>query len=84
MKYFFHLEDGSCIRDPTGTEFQDDAAALLEATKVARELSRLPVHKHDWHVVVKNAHGIRVGAVPLMPNLEEDADGDPHPTVAMH
>jgi hypothetical protein len=35
MKYFFHLEDGACIRDPKGEEFLDDAAAMLEAAKVA-------------------------------------------------
>ena len=27
MRYFFHLEDGACIRDPKGEEFPDDAAA---------------------------------------------------------
>jgi hypothetical protein len=70
MRYFFHLEDGACIRDPKGTDFQDDAAALLEATNVAHELSKLPVHAHDWSVVVKNAKGIRVGSVPLTPGLE--------------
>jgi hypothetical protein len=35
MKYFFRLEDGTCIRHPMGEEFPDDAAALLEAAKVA-------------------------------------------------
>ena len=69
MRYFFHLEDGSCILDPKGTDFEDDAAALLEATNVADELSKLPVNQHDWSVVVKNADGIRVGSVPLTPGL---------------
>jgi hypothetical protein len=77
MRYFFHLEDGSCIRDPKGTAFDDDAAALLEATKVANELSRLPVHQHDWNVVVKNARGRRVGSVPLTPSLEVCFEGYP-------
>jgi histidinol phosphatase-like enzyme len=69
MKYFFHLEDGACIRDPKGEEFPDDAAALLEATKVAQELSKLRVHAYEWRVVVKNANGVRVGSVPLIPAL---------------
>ena len=73
MKYFFHLEDGTCIRDPKGEEFPDDAAALFEAAKVARELSKHPVHAHEWLVVVMNADGERVGAVPLMlPALAQD------------
>ena len=74
MRYFFHLEDGECIRDPKGTDFDDDAAALLEASNVAYELSKLPVHEHDWSVVVKNAKGIRVGSVPLTPSLEVTGD----------
>ncbi len=69
MKYFFHLEDGACIRDPTGEDFPDDAAAMLEAEKVANELSKLHVHAYPWRVVVKNADGIRVGCVPLLPGL---------------
>ena len=76
MKYFFHLEDGACIRDPRGTEFPDDAAALLEAANVAQELSKLRVHAYEWHVVVKNADGLRVGSVPLMPPAA-DAQGVP-------
>jgi len=85
MRYFFHLEDGACIRDPKGTDFDDDAAALLEATNVADELSKLPVHKHDWSVVVKNANGIRVGSVPLTPSLEGAlANDDPTPSRAIH
>ena len=61
MRYFFHLEDGACIRDPKGTDFEVDAAAMHEAKKVADQLSKLPVHNHDWNVVVKNAKGVRVG-----------------------
>ena len=84
MRYFFHLEDGSCIFDPKGTDFQDDAAAMLEATNVARELSKLPIYQHDWCVVVKNADGIRVGSVPLTPSLEGTAHGDPAPSRSVH
>ena len=69
MKYFFNLEDGACIRDPKGEEFQDDAAAMLEAAQVAQELSKLRVHAYEWRVVVKNADGVRVGSVPLIPAL---------------
>ncbi len=73
MKYFFHLEDGACIRDPEGEEFFDDAAAMLEATKVAQELSK--PHPYEWVVVVKNAEGLRVGSVPLVPNSSVHAQG---------
>lgn len=69
MKYFFHLEleDGTCIRDPTGEEFPDEAAALLEAAKIAYELSKAPVHANEWRVVVISETGGRVGLVPLVP-----------------
>jgi hypothetical protein len=67
MRYFFHLEDGTCIRDPTGEEFADDAAAMLEAVVVARELSRAKIHAVEWHLVVKDVAGRRVGSVPLVP-----------------
>jgi hypothetical protein len=67
MEYFFHLEDGTCIRDPKGEEFPDDAAALLEAGKVAHELSKARVHAFEWRVVVTNATGHRIGSVPLIP-----------------
>jgi len=68
MRYFFHLEDGAFIRDPRGEDFADDAAAMREATNVARELSKLRVHGHghQWRVVVKNADGFLIGSVPLV------------------
>jgi histidinol phosphatase-like enzyme len=84
MKYYFHLEDGTCIRDPKGEEFPDDAAALVEAATVALELSKLRVHAHEWRVVVKNADGVRVGSVPLVPALAERAQGVPIPPVSIH
>jgi len=31
MRYFFHVEDGACIRDPKGEDFADDAAAAFAA-----------------------------------------------------
>jgi histidinol phosphatase-like enzyme len=82
MRYFFHVEDGTCIRDPKGEEFPDDASAMREASKVAQELSKLRLHPYDWRVVVKNAEGIRVGSVPLTPR--EDAAGDPVPPPPVH
>jgi hypothetical protein len=84
MRYFFHLEDGSCIRDPQGEEFSDDAAALLEAALVARELSKLRVHAHEWRVVVKNADGLRVGSVPLVPGAAAHAQGVPIQPRSIH
>ena len=83
-KYFFHLEDGQCIRDPTGEEFPDDAAAMLEAAKVAHELSNLRVHAFEWRVVVKNARGFRVGSVPLIPSLVAGPPGAVIPTGSIH
>jgi uncharacterized protein DUF6894 len=79
MKYFLHVEDGAGIRDAKGTDFPDDAAAMLEAAKVADELSKLQLHPGDWHVVVKNAEGLRIGSVPLTPRLAAPAEGFPIP-----
>jgi hypothetical protein len=84
MRYFFHLEDGACIRDPKGKEFADDAAALLEASNVARELSKHQVHAYEWCVVVKNADGVRVGSVPLVPDPGGDAGGVSIPRESIH
>ena len=75
MRYFFHLEDGACIRDPKGEEFADDAAALREAATIARELSALQVHAYEWRVVVKNADGLRIGSVPFVPDAAPHAQG---------
>jgi len=72
MRYFFHLEDGACIRDPTGEEFADDPAAMAEAAKVSQELSKLRVHAYEWRVVVKRADSVRVGAVPLVAPSTDD------------
>ena len=84
MRYFFHLEDGTCIRDPKGDEFPDDAAALLEAANVAEELSKLRVHAYECRVVVKNADGLRVGSVPLIPTSGAHAQGVPIPAKSIH
>jgi hypothetical protein len=79
MRYFFHLEDGACIRDPKGVDFPDDASALQEAANIAQELSKARVHAYEWSVVVKNADGVRVGSVPLTPSLAVHAPGGPIP-----
>ena len=84
MRYFFHLEDGACIRDPKGEEFADDAAALCEAVIVALELSKLGVHPHEWRVVVKNADGLRIGSVPLMPGVATQTEGVPISPGSIH
>jgi hypothetical protein len=84
MRDFFHLEDGACIRDPKGEEFADDAAALFEAANVARELSKLRVHAYEWSVVVKNADGLRVGSVPLVPDRAAYAEGVSIPPQSIH
>jgi hypothetical protein len=65
MLYFFHVEDGICVSDPKGQEFPDDTSAMLEAARVAEGLSGHLVKGHPWHVLVKNADGVRIGQVPL-------------------
>ena len=84
MRYFFHLEDGACIRDQKGEEFPDDTAALLEAAIVAQELSKLRVHAYEWRVVVKNADGLRIGSVPLVPGAAAHAQDVPISPRSIH
>ena len=75
MKYFFHVEDGVCICDPNGEEFADDASAMREAAKVAKGLAGHLNKGHAWHVLVKNADGVRIGQVPLTrAPIAEEAD----------
>jgi|EndMetStandDraft_5_1072996.scaffolds.fasta_scaffold1862855_1 hypothetical protein len=73
LKYFFHMEDGACIRDPHGEEFSDDAGALREAVNVARGLANEGLYPDHWRVVVKDANGLRIGSVPLAPSYDEPA-----------
>ena len=85
MKYFFHLEDGTCIRDPKGQEFPNAAAAMVEAATVAHELSKARVHAHEWRVVVKNADGLHIGSVPLVPpDAASLREGVPVPPKSIH
>ena len=71
VKYFFHMEDGTCIRDPQGEEFSNDAAALREAVNVAHGLAEQGVHPGHWRVVVQDVNGLRVGSVPLVPSPDK-------------
>ena len=64
------MEDGACIRDPQGEEFSDDAAALHEAVNVAQGLAKEGV-PGEWRVVVKDANGLHIGSVPLVPSAEK-------------
>jgi hypothetical protein len=83
MRYFFHLEDGECVRDPKGVDFTDDAAAMVEAAAVAQglaqELSKHPELADEWRVVVKDAKGVRIGSVPVV-----QSEADPEPVSPVH
>ena len=85
MLYFFHVEDGVCISDPNDQEFSDDASAMLEAARVAAGLSRYLVKGHPWHVLVKNADGVRIGQVPLtQPPVSNEVDVPSPDTGTLH
>ena len=71
MKYFFHMEDGACIRNPQGDEYSDDAAALREAVNIARGLAKEGLHPDHWRVVVEDANGLSIGSVPLVPSPDK-------------
>ena len=84
MRYFFHLEDGVCVRDPKGVDFTDDAAALVEAAAIAEELSKHGLNAYEWRVVVKNAKGARIGSAPLESDPSARAQAVPPPSKTVH
>ena len=54
-KYRFNVQDGVEYADPAGVVLADDAAALAEGARVAREVkSSYRPEEHDWQVQIKN------------------------------
>jgi hypothetical protein len=70
-RYFFHTQDGHCVRDPEGVELPDLEAAKAEATQVLAEtLRRSPSalwNTGHFSVVVTDQTGLTL--------LVVDADG---------
>jgi hypothetical protein len=67
-EYYFHLleENGqNLVRDSDGTTLPDAAEARKEAIGLARDIVDHRLHKPTWQVVVTDANGVVVLAVPL-------------------
>ena len=64
MRYFFHTNDGTVVRDTDGTELPDGASACREAVQLMALLLREANGKADsWDVEVLDCSGAKVVTV---------------------
>jgi hypothetical protein len=67
-EYYFHLLEESgqnLVRDSDGITLSDAAEATKEAIGLARDIVDHGLHKPNWQVVITDAKGVVVLAVPL-------------------
>jgi hypothetical protein len=62
-RYFFHIEDGGRITDPTGEDFPDESAAREAAELVASQISSNNSGGDEWRITVTNEAGDTVAEV---------------------
>jgi hypothetical protein len=62
-RYFFHIEDGGRITDPTGEDFPDEGAAREAAEQVASQISSSSSGSAEWRITVTNEAGETVAEV---------------------
>jgi len=62
-RYYFHIEDGAHITDPTGEGLPDEHAALEAAEQVASQISGHEGAGEQWRITVTNEAGQRVGEI---------------------
>jgi hypothetical protein len=67
--YYFHIEDGEPVVDPTPEELADDDAAKVHARQIATDLSRGNHQGAEWRVVAKNQTGEIIAEVPTLWNV---------------
>jgi hypothetical protein len=64
MRYFFNLQDGTCLRDEDGEELADDSAAIAVARKIAENLARNNPLAKEWSIVACDVSGRIVATIP--------------------
>jgi hypothetical protein len=67
--YYFHIEDGEPVVDPTPEELPDDDAAKVHARQIAADLARGNHLGAEWRVVAKNQSGEIIVEVPTLWNV---------------
>ena len=69
MRFYFHVEDGTSMKDKNGVELPDHEAARLEAHNYALNLANLEQglsgQSKGGQVIVTNEDGHEVVRVPL-------------------
>jgi hypothetical protein len=63
MRYFFHLEDGTCLKDEQGEELPNDEAAIVVARAIARDLGKNNPLSKEWNVVARDQEGRTVATI---------------------
>ena len=70
-RFFFHVEDGGFNCDREGTELTDDAAARVEAVRLARQLlSARPQalwEENRWRLLVEPSSGPALFGLEIRP-----------------
>jgi len=67
-RYSFTLEDGETIAPEDATEnFANNQAAMDHARFVAKDLARSTAAQDHLRVVVRNAAGVQIGDVAVLP-----------------
>src|SRR5665213_4283385 len=75
-RYFFDVEDGHRLFDPTGFVCDDDIEAIIRATVLAIGTSLdKPADDPERRIAVINDQGHKIGSVPVYskPSLENPA-----------
>jgi hypothetical protein len=62
-RYFFHIEDGGRITDPTGEDFPNEDAALQAAEQVASQILSDSFGGPELRIMVTNEAGDTVAEV---------------------
>jgi hypothetical protein len=66
-RYFFHIEDGGRVTDPTGEVLPDEQAAREAAEEIASQLASDA--ESDWRITVTNEAGEKIADVPARPRI---------------
>jgi hypothetical protein len=69
-RYFFDVEDGHRLFDPTGFVCDDDIAAIVRATVLAVGISiDKPEDDPERQIAIINEQGVTLATCPCIPSL---------------
>lgn len=64
-RYYFDVQDGTRLADPSGLDCRDDADALRKARFIAEQIARSAPHPSPRQVQVLNEEGEEISIVPV-------------------